>query len=102
MTLSRFVPAALRNQGAVISRILAASLGGYVLTNTAAVLIAFLLPMPKVQSVATMMLGSFALFSAIVIWVYATASLRRVWLIMGPAIVISLLIIIAMHMTGAV
>lgn|GEM_PF-3482850 len=49
------------------------------LTVTASVLLALILPLPKGQAVITLSLLGFFSWSLIVMWVYATASLARVW-----------------------
>lgn len=101
MMLSRFVPAGLRQNSACISRILAAVLGGYLLTSAASVLIAFLLPIPRAHAVATMLLLSFVTLSVVVIWVYATPSLTRVWTVIGLGLLVSVAGSAAFHLLGA-
>lgn len=98
---SRLIPAGIRRNSANISRILAAVLGGYLLTNAASVLIAFLLPMPRAHAVATMLLMSFVTLSAVVIWVYATASLKKVWGVLLVGIAVSVAGSATFHLLGA-
>lgn len=87
--LSRSVPDGLRRSSASISRLVAAALGCYLLTSAASVLIAFLLPMTHAHAVLTMLLMSFASWSGMVIWVYATPSLKKVWTVIGIGLAIS-------------
>jgi len=100
--LSRFVPDGLRRNSAIISRIVAAALGGYLLTSAASVLIAFLLPMTHAHAVLTMLLMSFAIWSAVVIWVYATPSLKKIWTVIGIGLAISLSGSALFHLLGVV
>ncbi|MBO4227277.1 DUF3649 domain-containing protein [Bradyrhizobium neotropicale] len=67
-----------RSTGPLISRIVAALLGGYALAalNSVAVLA---LPMSKPQAVLTGMLASFAIYAGAVIWVFAVRSALKAW-----------------------
>ncbi len=71
------VPRALKI-GALVSRIVAAVLGGYALAALASVA-ALTLPISKPQAVLTGMLASFAIYAGAVIWVFAVRSARRAW-----------------------
>ncbi len=64
--------------GPLISRIVAAILGGYALAALASVA-ALALPMSKPQAVLTGMLASFLIYTGAVIWVFAARSARRAW-----------------------
>lgn len=64
----------------VVSRIAAALLGGYTLTNVLAGSIARVLPMPPADAVFTMILASFAIYVAVVVWVFAARTASRAWL----------------------
>jgi hypothetical protein len=64
--------------GPLISRIVAAILGGYVLAALASVA-AIALPMSKPQAVLTGMLASFLIYAGAVIWVFAVHSAKRAW-----------------------
>ncbi|MCV6604813.1 MAG: DUF3649 domain-containing protein [Porticoccaceae bacterium] len=90
----------MRRHSALINRIMAASLGGYLLTNTLSVFIAFVLPVPRAQAVAIMMLASFALYAAVIIRVFAVHSLRRVWAEIGLITLLSVLGSAAFHLLG--
>lgn len=64
--------------GPLISRIVAAILGGYALAALASVA-ALALPMSRPQAVLTGMLASFLIYTGAVIWVFAVRSARRAW-----------------------
>jgi len=71
------VPRALKI-GSLLSRILAAVLGGYALAALASVA-ALALPIDKPQAVLTGMLASFAIYAGAVVWVFAVRSALRAW-----------------------
>lgn len=60
-------------------RVLLAIFGGYALANIAAILLAYLLPMPKSDAVMTGILLSFAIYSGAIMWVFAARTLRQAW-----------------------
>lgn len=62
----------------LISRLIAAILGGYCLAALASVAV-LALPMDKGQAVLTGMLASFAIYATAVIWVFAARSAWRAW-----------------------
>src|SRR3954467_6909006 len=62
----------------LLSRIVAAIVGGYALAALGSVA-ALSLPIDRSQAVLTGMLASFALYAAAVIWVFAVRSARRAW-----------------------
>ena len=64
----------------VASRVLAAVLGGYALTSAASTLLALLWPLPQAEAVAASTMLSFALYTLIIIWIFASQRLRTVWL----------------------
>ncbi|WP_043114475.1 hypothetical protein [Solimonas soli] len=74
---------------AVLSRVLAAVFGGYLLTSLATALLAHLLPGPRAESVLAATMLSFALYAGIVLWVFAANSAARVWRGLGIAIGLS-------------
>ncbi|MCD2513197.1 DUF3649 domain-containing protein [Comamonas endophytica] len=63
---------------ALVSRIVAALLGGYALAALTS-LAALALPMDKIQGMLTGMLLSFVVYAGAVIWVFAARSARRAW-----------------------
>ena len=69
----------VRSTGPLISRIVAALFGGYALAALGSVAV-LALPMSKPQAVLTGMLASFAIFTAVVIWVFAVRSALKAWL----------------------
>lgn len=64
--------------GALASRIIGATLGGYGLAALSS-MAALALPMALPQAVLTGMLASFAVYTAAVIWCFAAHSASRAW-----------------------
>ncbi len=64
--------------GPLVSRIVAAIGGGYVLAALFSVAV-LALPMGRPQAVITGMLASFAIYTGAVIWVFAVRSAWRAW-----------------------
>lgn len=64
--------------GPVVSRVVAAVLGGYGVAALASVA-ALALPMAPAQAVLTGMLASFAVYAAAVVWCFAARSASRAW-----------------------
>lgn len=64
--------------GPLVSRIVAAIGGGYVLAALFSVAV-LALPMARAQAVITGMLASFAIYTCAVIWVFAVRSAWRAW-----------------------
>lgn len=67
----------------LVSRIVAAIFGGYFLTLSSSMLLSQLLDivgMDRVNASMTAMLLSFAIYTAIVIWFFAIASVKQVWI----------------------
>jgi hypothetical protein len=62
----------------LVSRILAALVGGYALAALGSVA-ALALPVSAPQGVLTGMLASFAIYAGAVVWVFAARSARRAW-----------------------
>ncbi|MET1115171.1 MAG: DUF3649 domain-containing protein [Comamonas sp.] len=67
-----------RRIAALLSRIVAALLGGYALAALTS-LATLALPMDKTQGVLTGMLLSFVVYTGAVVWVFAARSARRAW-----------------------
>lgn len=63
----------------LLSRILAAVLGGYALASAAAIFLAAVLPMPRAEGVLAGMQLSFAIYAGAVIWSFSPVALSRVW-----------------------
>lgn len=76
----------------VLGRVLAAVLGGYVLTALCTIVAARYLPMARVDAVMTATMLSFAIFTCAVIWVFAARSLWRACCGLAlPALLLALL-----------
>jgi hypothetical protein len=65
--------------GPLISRIVAALFGGYVLAALSSVAV-LALPMTKVQAVIAGQLASFLVYAGAVIWVFAVRSALKGWM----------------------
>lgn len=68
----------VRRVGPLLSRIVAAVLGGYAVAALGSVAV-LALPMAKPQAVIAGMLASFAIYAGAVIWVFAVRSATRAW-----------------------
>ena len=64
----------------LLSRTAAAVFGGYALAVAASIFLAGVLPQPRGEAALVGLQFSFAIYTCAVIWVFAVASLRRVWL----------------------
>lgn len=84
--------------GPLLSRIVAAVLGGYALAALTSVA-ALALPISRPQAVLTGMLASFAVYAGAVIWVFAVRSATRAWL--GLVLAALPLLLAAWHAGGA-
>jgi hypothetical protein len=73
----------------VIQRIIAAALGGYVLAAAVSACLSYVLPhalsMPRADAALTGLLISFVIYAAVVMWVFGTRSLQRLWWQLGGA-----------------
>ena len=63
----------------VLSRLIAAIIGGYILSNLLSVSLSYMLPGSPADGVMTGMVVSFAVYAAVVVWVYSVKSLLQVW-----------------------
>lgn len=63
----------------VLSRIVAATVGGYALAAAATVLLTVLWPLPKAQAVLAASMLSFVWYTIAVMWVFSTKSATRAW-----------------------
>jgi hypothetical protein len=68
----------VRATGPLVSRIMAALVGGYALAALFSVAV-LALPLSKPQAVLTGMLASFAIYAGAVIWVFAVRSALKAW-----------------------
>lgn len=77
---------------ALLSRTAAALLGGYALTCASVIFLGAVLPLPKSQAILAASLTSFAVYTAVIVWVFATPNLKRIWWV---------LVIASLVLTGA-
>lgn len=63
----------------IVSRILAAVLGGYALATSSGAALAGLLPASRADAVLGAMLSAFAIHAAAVLWAFAARSATRAW-----------------------
>lgn len=63
----------------VASRVLAAAVGGYVLTSALAVFMALLLPIARAQAVIAASDMGFLIYLPILLWVFHARSATRAW-----------------------
>lgn len=77
----------------IVSRSLAAILGGYALAASATALLAVVLPLPRADAVVTATLLSFLLYALAVLRVFTVRSAARAWLdMLAPAAAMALLV----------
>ena len=72
----------------IISLVLAATFGGYLLSSAVMIFIAAILPLSRADAVITSALLSFAVYTAAIIWVFAVKNAQRAWLGLLAATVI--------------
>ncbi|WP_110970949.1 iron transporter [Pseudomonas huaxiensis] len=75
----------------MLSRIVAAILGGYAFTYAFTAALARLLPLDKVDALISASLLSFAVYTAFILWAFACRSAARVWA--GLALAVPLAVI---------
>lgn len=77
---------------AVVSRSLAALLGGYLLASLFSVCLALLLPLPQVDATLTGLMLSFVIYVSAFIGCFACRSAWRAWLgVLLPSVLLGLL-----------
>lgn len=64
----------------ILSRLLAASVGGYALANIAAILLSSVLPIPRPDAVLTAILLSFAFYTGAILWAVSARTARHAWI----------------------
>jgi len=69
----------------VISRLLAATFGGYLLANLAALAFTYVLPGDRAAALQTGILLSFLVCAVAIIWAFAAQTALRVWAGLGLA-----------------
>jgi hypothetical protein len=65
--------------GAVVSRVTAAIVGGYLLANLGSIALSYLLPGPQADAVSTGLLVSFLIYACAVLGVFAAKTAWRAW-----------------------
>lgn len=78
--LNRFCSDSARYRWAVFSRVLAAFVGGYVLSSLLLLLLSLTLPLPQAEAIAASTMLGFILYALIIIWAFSIKRLRTVWL----------------------
>lgn len=71
--------ASRRYRLAVLSRVIAAGVGGYTLTALCTACLALSLPLPRVEAAVSATLPAFLILCLAVIWVFAARSAWRAW-----------------------
>ena len=85
-----------RARWGIVSRVLAALLGGYALAYAVTACAAVYLPLARADRVVVASLSSFAVWVAAVIYVFAAASAARAWLLpLGLSGVLALAVLAA-------
>jgi len=75
---------------AVASRVLAAVLGGYVLTSLVSICVALSLPMARSEAVLVSLMTSFVFYLLAILWCFACRSAGRAWAGMAlPSLVLA-------------
>lgn len=64
----------------IVSRVIAAALGGYVLSSATAACLALALPLARSEAVLTGTMVSFIVYVCAVLWVFAASSAWRAWI----------------------
>jgi len=72
----------------VLARAIAAIIGGYVVTGLVVACLARLLPMRAAEASIAATLASFAIYAGIVVTVFSTRSMLRVWIGLGGALLL--------------
>ena len=79
--------------GAVVSRVIAAIVGGYLIANLGSIVISYLLSGSQENSVVTGLLVSFLIYACAVLWVFAARTAWLAWAgLLIPSLVCSVLI----------
>lgn len=64
----------------VLSRVIAAGLGGYILVNLSNLALSYVLPGEEYKNLLLAMMLSFVFYTLAVIWVFSVRSATRAWL----------------------
>ncbi|EMD99733.1 MULTISPECIES: hypothetical protein [Stutzerimonas stutzeri subgroup] len=75
----------------VVSRTLAAVLGGYVFTYCCTAALARLLPLAKSDAVVVATLAAFIIYTAAILWAFGCRSAWRAWAVIALALPLALI-----------
>lgn len=64
----------------ILSLVLAATVGGYLLTSAVIIFLSAIVPMEKPHAIVAVSLFSYAIYTAAVIWVFTVRNSKRGWL----------------------
>ena len=64
----------------IFSLVLAATIGGYILTSAIIIFLSAIVPMEKPDAIVASSLFSYAIYTAAVIWVFVVRDSKRAWL----------------------
>lgn len=74
----------------VVSRVVAAALGGYGLIYAFTACVTLLLPLSKSEAALTATMLSFVLYTGAILWAFAASTPRRAWIgLLAPAAICS-------------
>lgn len=73
----------------VVSRTLAAVLGGYVFTYCCTAALARLLPLAKSDAVVVASLAAFIIYTVVILWAFGCRSAWRAWAVLALAVPLS-------------
>lgn len=73
------IPAPWPERLGIVSRALAAIVGGYALAALCSVALALLLPLARSEAVTWGMLASFAVYAGAALWAFAASTAARAW-----------------------
>jgi len=97
----RAVSRAARHRLNVLSRVLAAAIGGYALAAVATACLSVVLPLPRADAAFLATLLSFFVHACVVIWAFAVRSSMHVWIGITGAIAVLALVAIVTRASGA-
>lgn len=81
----------------IISRVVAATVGGYLAANLGAIVISYLIPGALANAVGVGLQISFLIYACAVLWVFSARSACRAWLgLLVPGICCTALILLLM------
>ncbi len=73
----------------VINRLFAAFIVGFIFTNIVGIALVLLSPFDRVTSISWITVLAFAFYSALIMWVFHTPSLKKIWLVLIGGIISS-------------